>query len=146
MYTDWLTVYTCNMLLVFHILYTQVIALKTQLLRRAQKREKYVEQELLEMKVQNDGLQQQSILQSQQTDDRIKTAEMKAIRADQELLEPNKQNEALQNQIRQLAQRINDRVRRAEEREMRAEQELRLSRQQAEAQLKYKVTRYPTKF
>ena len=72
----------------------QVIALKTQLLRRAEERAKYVEQQLLEMKVQNDGLQQQSILQSQQTDDRIKTAEMKAIRADQELLEPKKQNEA----------------------------------------------------
>eukprot|EP00731_Ephydatia_muelleri_P032526 Em0024g70a len=92
------------------------------------------------MKVQNDTLQQQIILQSQQADDRIKTAEVKAIRAEQELLEPKKQNEALQNQIRQQAQRTNDRVRRAEARAMRAEQELRLSRQQAEAQLNYKVT------
>ena len=139
-HTNWLTLYTCNMLLVIRILYTQVIALKTQRLRTAEERAKYAEQQLLQMKVQNDTLQQQIILQSQQADDRIKTAEVKAIRAEQELLEPKKQNEALQNQIRQQAQRTNDRVRRAEARAMRAEQELRLSRQQAEAQLKYKVT------
>ena len=139
-HTNWLTLYTCNMLLVIRILYTQVIALKTQRLRTAEERAKYAEQQLLQMKVQNDTLQQQIILQSQQADDRIKTAEVKTIRAEQELLEPKKQNEALQNQIRQQAQRTNDRVRRAEARAMRAEQELRLSRQQAEAQLNYKVT------
>ena len=139
----------------------QLNGLQTEQIQQADERARIAEQELLETKQQRDALQQLNGLQTeqiQQADERARIAEQELLEtrqqrdriAEQELLETRQQRDAFQQQVRfqtRQAQHADERARRADERAANAEQECRLSRQQFEAQRKYRVAQgIPQKF